>query len=189
MNTNVKKDTPYENELKAAISLGKMIAPYCIFGNFLDTKDPEKRLFCKAARRYVQKHPNTALSKALTYEGPLYRLSADEVTRTTEGTIVSWAATGWMFEEWEGHPEFLRITSRTRPGDFAIDVCGLARYLKNAGEDIYDIERWTGVSPKSYFAEHPHAECIAPAWENEDEVLYPLYHEDLRSEQYGSKYI
>lgn len=30
------------NELSDAIELGKIIAPYCFFGNFLDTYDPTR---------------------------------------------------------------------------------------------------------------------------------------------------
>lgn len=164
--------------LNKAIELGRLIAPYCFFANFLEESDPErdytenKIMFYSVARHYVLNYPGTALADALTYRGRLWRLSHN-APKYDPCIPVSWSSTDWMFQEYGAQHGLTKIIADTGD-DFGISVEGLALYMKGNGVDIFDIKYWTGITTGEFFDEHPSVNCVIPVWDAEGEVIYPL---------------
>jgi len=89
-----------------------------------------------------------------------------------DGSVpVSWASTDWMFREYGCYEWLIKMTTDTKDA-VGVSIEGLAKYLEAHGQDIHNIEFWTGTSPEDYFASHPLAERIATEWDDEGEVLF-----------------
>ena len=165
--------------LETAIQLGKTIAPYCFFSDFLrspvlaDEYNQCKTDFYAMARNYVIENPNTELTNVLMYRGKLWRLSYGELCYDND-IPVSWAYSDWMLREYGTYVGLTKIITDTED-DFGLSIEGLAKYLKNKGMNIYDVEYWTGISPEQYFMENPTADRISNIWDTEEEILFPLY--------------
>lgn len=130
-------------ELDFAKKLAEIVADF-IFNaflgdyNFNDDMFDTRGYFFESSVNYVKTYPDSELSKAIKYQGVLYRFQCGEID-DSGFNIVSWSEnTDIIYECLEDFDNPVAYISQTEENSFGISVYGLETYLIKNGCSIYD---------------------------------------------------